>query len=75
MKDLNYLQHYRRRAKISQANLARRIGGGVSRTIVSQWETGLSAPTEEQEKLITDILKVRSKILFPSRGSDLVSLK
>ena len=68
MKCQNYLQHYRRQAKISQAEMAKRLGGGVTRGIVSSWETGISAPTEEQEKLITDILKMGSKTLFPEKG-------
>ena len=61
----NYLQHYRRQAKVSQLDLAKRLGGGVTRVIVSNWETGLSDPTEGQKKLIANILKVWSEILFP----------
>ena len=65
MERQNYLQHYRRQAKISQSEMAKRLGGGVSRVIVSFWETGVSAPTPEQMKLITRILKVGSDVLFP----------
>ncbi len=69
MKCQNYLQHHRRQARVSQSELARRLGGGVSRVIVSYWETGMSAPTEEQEVLIADILGLDGKVLFPEQQS------
>ena len=73
MKCQNYLQHYRRQARVSQSELARRLGGGVSRVIVSYWETGMSAPTQEQEGLIADVLDLESKTLFPKNGFNLTN--
>jgi transcriptional regulator with XRE-family HTH domain len=70
MKYRNYLQHHRRQVNLSQFNLARKIGGGVSRIIVSNWETGVSMPTRAQMKIISKILKIDSKTLFPEKVDD-----
>ena len=65
MRSQNYLQHYRRRAKLSQEDLAKEIGDGVGRVIVSNWETGISTPSEMQQKRISDILGISLGGLFP----------
>ena len=65
MRSQNYLQHYRRRANLSQTDLAKAIGDGVGRVIVSNWETGISSPTEMQKKRISDILGISLGGLFP----------
>ena len=65
MRSQNYLQHYRRRANLSQTDLAKAIGDGVGRVIVSNWETGISSPTEWQKEKISDILGISLDGLFP----------
>ena len=65
MRCQNYLQHHRRQAKLSQLDLAKELGDGVGRVIVSNWETGISSPTEIQKKMISNILGIGEEVLFP----------
>jgi transcriptional regulator with XRE-family HTH domain len=59
------LQLIRRRAKISQAELAEMLG--LNKLYISAWEVGTIAPTPEQEKQIAKILKTPREDLFPGR--------
>jgi transcriptional regulator with XRE-family HTH domain len=61
----NFLQIYRKRAKLTQIELAHMLGEGINRVIISNWEIGISCPPKEAKKKISEILGVKEKILFP----------
>jgi transcriptional regulator with XRE-family HTH domain len=61
----SFLQIYRKRAKLTQYELAEKLGEGFNRVIVSNWETGISTPTKEVQKEISEILGIKEKSLFP----------
>lgn len=68
MKYPNDLQLFRKRAKLTQHELAQRLGPGLNRVIISNWETGVSLAPKDMRKKIGDILKVSQKRLFKTEG-------
>lgn len=65
MKYPTFLQIYRRRAKLTQIELAKMLGEGVTQTTISNWETGVSLPSGELKNRLAEILGVKEKSLFP----------
>ena len=65
MKYSSFLQIYRKRARLTQRELAEKIGKGINQTLISNWETGVSFPAPEQKKKMAEILRVNEKVLFP----------
>jgi len=61
----SFLQIYRKRAKLTQVELAGMLGEGINRIVVSNWETGISQPAKETKKKLSEILGIREKLLFP----------
>jgi len=58
------LQWYRKKARLTQHEFAEAVGGGVTQTLVSMWETGVAVPTPDQKRTIAKVLKVTELELF-----------
>ncbi|WP_311480844.1 helix-turn-helix transcriptional regulator [uncultured Anaerococcus sp.] len=69
--DKNNLEYYRKKKKMTQGELAKKIG--VSTTFVSQIENGISNPSDENLLKISEILNVSVKDLNLSNRNTLLS--
>lgn len=65
MNHRNFLQHYRKEKKVTQRKLAAELRDGVTDTIISQWENGVSDPPEDTKQKLAIILNVEKEKLFP----------
>lgn len=62
----NYLKEHREAAKMTQAELARRVR--VASTNISAIECGRMAPWPKVKKAIARVLRVKQSELFPENG-------
>lgn len=71
MRYQNSIRYYRKSQGFSQDDLAFHFG--VSRAIVSLWETGQMLPTREQLNGLAELLKVMPPQLYETRVLDFIS--
>jgi len=63
MKYLNFMPVWRKRAKLSQWELAQVLK--IDRTLISEWETGKKLPPIEIREKIAEILQQPLERVFP----------